>query len=169
MKAAVLTIKRMKLDDLRPHPRNPRSHPEPGSPEWDVLKASLASDYFDPVVFNKRNKLLVSGHLRVKVLKDLGYTHADCAIVDYDERTHVARMLAANKLIGEDDAAAVKDLLLELDEANFDLSLTGFEAGEIETMMTACAPSAEDQDAEKDGDGEPREVECPKCHHRWEE
>lgn len=166
MKAASLIIKRMDLRKLKPHPRNPREHPETGSPEWSVLKKSLESDYFDPIVWNKRNGCLVSGHLRAKVMRESGYTHADCVIVDYDEPTHIARMIAANKPIGVDDRAALKDLLLELDTGAFDMSLSGYDVGELEEMMTAVPPeNADDGDAD---DGKPKQMKCPECGHQWE-
>lgn len=40
-KIAVLRVVRMELRLLKPHPRNPRKHPKPGSPAWEALKRSL--------------------------------------------------------------------------------------------------------------------------------
>jgi hypothetical protein len=134
-KKATLIVERLPLTVLKPHPRNPRNHPVKGSPEWATLRASLESDYFDPIVWNKRNGLLVSGHLRVKVLTDAGYTEADVVVKDYDEPTHLARMLAANKLIGQNDDEAVKDLLQELDTGAFSMALSGYTSAELEKML----------------------------------
>lgn len=33
------------LAELKPHPANPRKHPDPGSREWSVLEGSLKDDY----------------------------------------------------------------------------------------------------------------------------
>lgn len=124
---AELNIERKKLSDLKPHPRNPRKHPKPGSAEWEVLKKSLEHDYFDPLVWNSRNGLLVSGHLRRKVMTQMGIKSADVVVVDYDENTHLARLLAANKGIGEDDQGPLSHILGELGAIeDFDLSLTGY-------------------------------------------
>ena len=147
-KAATVTIRRMSLADLKPHPRNPRIHPEPGSPQWEVLKASLKSDYFDPILYNQRNGMLVSGHLRVKVLKEAGFTEADCVVVDYDESTHIARMLAANKLQGEDDMSSIKDLLAELDTGAMDMGLTGYTEQEIEDLLAGKSLGTPELDEE---------------------
>src|SRR4051794_30220498 len=95
-KVAALRIERMAVAELQPHPRNPRKHPAVDSPAWEALKKSLGHDYFDPLVVNVRNGKLVSGHLRQKVMLALGFTHADVSVVDYDEPTHVARLIAAN-------------------------------------------------------------------------
>ena len=136
-KHAHLTVRKVALADCKPHPQNPRRHPDLGTPGWDALKASLAHDYYDPIVWNERNRMLVSGHLRVKVMTADGYSHADAVIVDYDEPTHLARMLAANKLTGQDDMQAVKDLLNVLDTGAIDIpAMTGYTEAEQERLMT---------------------------------
>jgi len=124
-KVASVTVERRPLSELRAHPRNPRVHPEAGTEEWEKLRASLARDYFDPLVWNRRNGLLVSGHLRGRLLADLGFTHADVVVVDYDEPTHLARLIAANRLAGKDDRSALAVIVEELHVGALDLSLTG--------------------------------------------
>jgi len=136
MKNAEITMKRVALADVLPHEKNPRIHPDPGTPAWETLKASLIHDYFDPLVLNETNNKWVSGHLRAKVLLAEGYIHADVVVKSYDEPTHYARMIAANKQIGDFDMPALKDLLLNLDELNMDMDLTGFQLPEIEDLMT---------------------------------
>ncbi len=162
-KQATLVIERMAVSELKPHPRNPRLHPDPGTPGWDTLKRSLAHDYFDPVVFNKRNGRLVSGHFRVKVLTAEGYTHADAVIVDYAEETHLARMIAANRQAGEDDMPALKDLLEELDTGAMDMGgMAGFGEAEMEELMTQCHVG-NDINMDPEESGEQKTIRCPKC------
>ena len=166
-KAATLTLKRLPLSKLKPHPRNPRVHPDPGTPEWDGLKRSLAHDYFDPIVWNESNGLLVSGHLRVKVMRAENYTHADAVVVDYDENTHLARMIAANKSIGDDDRAALKDLLQELDTGAVDMgAVTGYSDAELEGIMTQFHVPDDNEDIDED-DLSRTKSECPKCGFKW--
>ena len=81
-RVASIEIQRLVIGEILPHPRNPRQHPEPGSKEWDIVKRSLANRYFDPLVWNCGNNMLISGHLRWKVLQDLGYTHVDVSVVN---------------------------------------------------------------------------------------
>jgi ParB-like chromosome segregation protein Spo0J len=150
-----VTLKRLSLDVLKPHPRNPRIHPAPGSDKWEAMKASLKHDYFDPLVFNTRNGMLVSGHFRLKVMKEAGYTHADVISVDYDESTHIARMFAANKSAGENDLNLQRELFLELRELdNFDLTLTGFTLDEASVNF----PTLKGADEEADDSDEPVEA-----------
>ena len=148
-KHAELRVEKRDLSTLRPHPENPRKHPRPGSAEWKTLEASLGHDYFDPIVFNERNDYLVSGHLRTKVLLHLGFKTADVAIVNYDDDTHRARLLAANASSGKDD----KDKLSEL----FD-SLRASKVDPVLAMLKALPPaapvSAGKESAPDESDGE---------------
>lgn len=107
---AELNVERRPLVELKPHPENPRTHDEEGGERWKALKKSLEHDYFDPLVFNLRNGFLVSGHFRRKVLESMGVTEVDVVVVDYEEETHLARMLAANRQFGEWDEEALNDL-----------------------------------------------------------
>jgi DNA modification methylase len=145
-KSATLTVERLPLAKLKPHPRNPRKHPGPGSSEWETLQKSIEHDYFDPIVWNKRNGLLVSGHLRTKVLTAGGYSDADCVIVDYDEPTHLARMIAANKATGENNENLLKEIFIDLDQQDVDLDLTGFTSGELEALEIFPAENNTDDD-----------------------
>lgn len=81
---ASIDLRRVKVSDLKPHPRNPREHPKPGSPLWEVLKRSLDHDYFDPLVWSEANGFLVSGHLRLKFLAELGFTLVDVSAVNLE-------------------------------------------------------------------------------------
>lgn len=120
------------IELLLPHPRNPRKHPAKGTPEYETLVTSLTYDYFDPIVWNVRNGMLVGGHLRAKVLLDMGVTQVRVIVVDYDEPTHIARMMAANKSIGQNDDKVLSELLGELEGmSDFETGLTGFTGKEI--------------------------------------
>ena len=135
-------MERKALSDLKLHPRNPRIHAEPGDPEWELLKASLLHDYFDPLVWNQRNGYLVSGHFRQKVMEAEGVEEADVVVVDYGEETHLARMLAANRQMGRDDEPALKVLANELHAGGFNMNVTGFSQDELAPLLDAPASGA---------------------------
>lgn len=141
-KVAAVVVERLPLDQLKPHPRNPRIHPEQGTEEWEKLRASLADAYFDPIVWNRANGLLVSGHLRRKILQADGFTHADVVVVEWDEHRHLARMIAANQSAGKDDRGELAVILEELHVAGFDLALTGLEDVDLAKLLPS-APEAE--------------------------
>jgi len=98
------------------------------------MRKSLDSDYFDPVVWNSTNGFLVSGHLRVKVLTDMGATHADAVVKDYDESTHLARMICANQQQGEDIGAAIIELTDELRADGIDMAMVGMTDEQIQEI-----------------------------------
>lgn len=103
-----------------PHPKNPRKIPAEDSDEIRTLDASLEHDYFDPLIWNKRNRMWVSGHVRAWRMRVKGYTHLDVVVVDYDEDTHLARMLAANAHSGTTDDDKLATLLTSLRESQVD-------------------------------------------------
>jgi hypothetical protein len=147
-KVMALQVKRLPIESLKEHPRNSevRRHPDPDSPEWEVMVSSLNHDYFDPVVWNKRNGQLVSGHLRCKVMQSIGVTEVDVVVVDYDEPTHIARLLAANNLLGQDDKKGMKQFLTELGSVpSFDLKLTGFSTESLASKFKISLPSSSTQ------------------------
>jgi ParB-like chromosome segregation protein Spo0J len=144
-KIAALRVERRKLRSLKSHPKNPRKHPKKGSDEYETLHASLSDEYFDPLVFNERNGMLVSGHLRKKIFVADGVVEADVVIVDCDERTHVARMIAANHGAGEDDLPKLSNLIDDLrKEGDFDLRLTGMTIAEVDEVSTSKKKTPDD-------------------------
>jgi len=135
---AKLVIKGMPLDSLKPHPQNPRIHPDPGSFEWESLRKSLENVYFDPLVWNKRNEMLVSGHLRKKVFQSMGIVKADCVIIDVDEKTHIALLMRANNQSGEFESSAVTKLLKQLQKVDYDTDITGFAERQLVQFLAAA-------------------------------
>lgn len=123
------------LSACQPHPENPRRHPKKGKPKWEALRKSLQFDYFDPMVVNRRNGMLVSGHLRREMLLDLGETRARVVVKDYDEATHKARMIAANTLIGEWEETMLAKLAGELEGGGIDASLLGLTEKDMMNLL----------------------------------
>ncbi len=136
-KHAGLIVKRVRFADTEPHPENPRIHPPEGSPEYNRLKTSLANEYFDPLVWNKRNGKMVSGHFRRTILMAEGFATADMVVVDWDEKTHKARMIAANELLGKYDEAK---LLALVRDGGLDADLTGLTDEKIRSIIAAAEP-----------------------------
>ncbi len=132
-----LKVERKLLSELRPHPKNPRKHPKKGSPRWEMLRRSLEHDYFDPLVWNERNGLLVSGHFRRAIALDMGTEAADVVVKDYDEPTHLARMIAANRQAGEFEEELLASISRDIDTAGLDAALAGFDEKEFAALIEA--------------------------------
>ena len=132
-----MEIKEMKIDDLIPADYNPRKDLKPGDPEYEKLRKSIQEfGYVDAIIWNKRTGVVVGGHQRLKVLKELGYEKVKVSVVDLDEQKEKALNLALNKIEGDWDKTLLKNLLEELDTGEFDMELTGFDEKEIEKLMT---------------------------------
>ncbi|HOW67941.1 MAG TPA: hypothetical protein P5186_16240 [Candidatus Paceibacterota bacterium] len=159
-----LTVKHLNIEQLKPHPKNPRIHPEPGSAEWESLKASLEHDYFDPIVWNERNECLVSGHLRAKVLEAEGVQSVDAVVVDYDEPTHEARMIAANQQVGSFDDGLLAELLANCQQP----ALAGMTDAQLAAVLEQTATDqVPPEDFKSVDESLPTEFRCPKCNYQW--
>ncbi|HRQ87538.1 MAG TPA: hypothetical protein PLA50_02000, partial [Bacteroidia bacterium] len=144
-----LKVARWKLASVRPHPKNPRKHPKKGTPRWDALRESLAHDYFDPLVLNTRNGMLVSGHFRRVLLLDLGVEEVDLVEVDYDEPTHYARMIAANRQAGEFEEELLAGLAKEIESSGLSAGLAGFDEKEFASLLEGPEPVDDTEEAER--------------------
>lgn len=124
---------------------NPRLELKQGMVEYEKIKRSIETfGYVDPIIYNKRNNVVVGGHQRLSVLKDLGYTNIDVIEVDLDTNEEKALNIALNKISGDWDAEKLEDLLRELSlDDNFDVELTGFDLGEIETLFSGAVDDIE--------------------------
>lgn len=130
-----MIIEKRLLSELKPADYNPRKDLTPDDAEYQKIKNSiLRFGYSDPMIIN-RDGTIVGGHQRYKVLKDLGYTEAECVVVDLSKDDEKAFNIALNKISGEWDEDALKSLLKELDLDDYDLSLTGFSTEELEDLI----------------------------------
>lgn len=177
----------MELKDLNANPKNPRKISEE---KLASLKRSL--DTFGDlsgIVFNRRTQRLVGGHQHKKVMPP----EAEIVItqefepptargtvangyvvwngeqhkyreVDWDDTTELAANLAANKHGGDWDPALLPEALADLQIAQFDMPLTGFDDMEIDGWMgSPQIPKGEPNDE----DSGPGQKECPACGHIW--
>ena len=133
-----MKIKTFKLTELNPAKYNPRKELKPGDKEFEKLKNSIENfGYVELIVVNEGNKnTVISGHQRLNVLKHLGKTEAECVVVNLDEASEKALNIAMNKVTGEWNEQLLADLIVDLQNVNFDLDLTGFEVPEIEQLMS---------------------------------
>lgn len=131
-----MQIEKKLVADLKAADYNPRKDLKPGDAEYEKLKRSILEfGYVEPVIWNKRTGVVVGGHQRLKVMKDLGYTEVDCVIVDLDEAKEKALNIALNKISGEWDNDLLASLLKDLDGSGYDITLTGFDLAEAQELF----------------------------------
>ena len=122
--------------DLLPAEYNPRKDLKPGDAEYEKLKRSLETfGYVEPIIWNKTTGRVVGGHQRLKVLMDMGINEVECVVVEMPEDKEKALNIALNKISGDWDKDKLALLIADLQGADFDVSLTGFESAEIDALF----------------------------------
>lgn len=142
-----MTIKKVPVSAIKPAQYNPRKDLKPGDPAYEKLKRSMTEfGYVEPIVWNEETGNIVGGHQRYKILLEAGHTEVECVIVKLPKDKEKALNVALNKVTGDWEIEALADLLQDLDEHDFDLTLTGFDAAEIEDLFS----QVHDKDAKDD-------------------
>ena len=147
-----MIIEKIKVEKLIPADYNPRKDLQPGDSEYEKIKRSLEEfGYVDPVIWNKTTGRVVGGHQRLKVLASMGRTEVECVVVELDEEKEKALNVALNKISGDWDKEKLAVLMTDLDAADFDVSLTGFDAAEIDDLFKdTLRDGVEDDDFDVD-------------------
>jgi len=148
-----MDIQKIDAARLNPAPYNPRKDLKPGDKEYEKLKRSIEQfGTVEPVVWNKQTGNVVGGHQKLKILLEMGQAQIDCVVVDLDEAREKALNLALNKITGDWDEGKLAALMADLDASDFDVSLTGFDATEIDALMNkfySTEACEDDFDAER--------------------
>ena len=131
-----MNIEKKNVKDLLPADYNPRKDLKPGDPEYEKLKRSIEQfGYVEPVIWNQQTGCVVGGHQRLKVLIDMGITEVDVVVVDMDADKEKALNIALNKISGEWDTEKLALVIADLQGADFDVSLTGFDPEELDDLF----------------------------------
>lgn len=130
----------MKLSDIRPAKYNPRIELKQGDEEYEALKNSLNrfSEVL-PLVVNRTTGNLVSGHQRLKVLKETGVEETEVVFIDVDADKEKLLNIALNKIDGDWDYKKLNKLFSEF--STEDIKFTGYTAEEIEGLFGSETPN----------------------------
>lgn len=130
-----MEIETRRLADLKPADYNPRKKLEPGDPEYEKIARSIEEfGYCDPIIIN-RDGTIIGGHQRASVLKSLGYTEADCIVVDLGKQDEKALNIALNKIGGQWDMSLLRDALQDLTLSPVDVNATGYSDDELSVIL----------------------------------
>ena len=149
---------------LVPYARNSRTH----SPQQiDKIAASIREfGFLNPIIVDRQSGI-VAGHGRVLAAQKLGLT--DLPIIEASHLTEAQRrayVLADNRLALDAgwDNDMLKVELSDLQAEGFDLTLTGFELGEVSALFydKDFAPGTEGDQGRLD-ELAPKIVQCPHC------
>ena len=131
-----MQITNIPIDKLKPAKYNPRLDLQPEDKEYQDIKRSITEfTLVEPLVINK-DMVIIGGHQRLKILKELNFTTVPCITVDLDKQKEKMLNIALNKISGDWDRIKLKDILEELDSGEYDITLTGWGEQEMEDLMT---------------------------------
>ena len=131
-----MQIEKLKTELLIPADYNPRKNLKAGDAEYEKLKRSIEQfGYVEPVIWNKNTGRVIGGHQRLNILLCLGMDEIECVVVEMDEEKEKALNIALNKIGGDWDKEKLALLITDLNATDFDISLTGFDLGEIDDLF----------------------------------
>jgi len=146
------------IDKLIPYVNNARTH----SPEQiKKLRSSLREfGFINPVIIDRVFNI-IAGHGRVMAAKEEGITEVPCVFVDYlTEAQKKAYILADNRMAM--DAGWDEELLrIEIESLkaeDFDVELTGFDAAELDKLLSPSGDEIKDDDFDVDAELEKNDV-----------
>lgn len=131
------------IEDLRPHPKNPKKHSKEA-----IERQALVMEYQGwrrPITVSNRSGNMTAGHKRLYAAKSKGITEVPVSFQDYDsEEQEISDMIADNALNEWEltDLAAVNDLSGDLGP-DFDIDLLG-----IKDFTIDVADKHGDEDAD---------------------
>jgi DNA modification methylase len=148
MEALMHSIEYVSPDALTPNPRNPRNH---SKKQIRQIAESISTFGFTMPVLVDENGIIIAGHGRVEAAKLLRLSKVPAIrLDDLSEPKKRALLLADNKIAeraGWDRsmlAVELNELTILLDEIGLDISITGFEATEIDSLMADLIDSEAD-------------------------
>jgi len=136
-----LEVRLMPLAELVPAAYNPRRELAVTDPAYRKLKASLERfGLVEPLVWNELTGRVVGGHLRLRILAELGATAVPVSVVRLTETAEKALNLVLNnrEAQGRPDAAKLADILAELQPLP-EFADTGYELGTLAALRMTPA------------------------------
>lgn len=129
-----IQIETVKISDIKPHPKNPRIHPD--SALEKLSKSIKEFGWTNPVLLSS-DGFILAGHARVKAAEKLGFTEVPAVRLPFAGAKADAYLIADNKLQEETgwDMPLLRDLIGELDTGLFDLELTGFNLDDLAGLL----------------------------------
>lgn len=167
-----MQIETLPVEDLIPYARNARTHS-------DAQVAQIAGSirefgFTNPVLIDAESGI-IAGHGRVLAARKLGLSEVPCVRLGHLSETQKrAYVIADNKLAlnaGWDEAMLALELsALRIED--FDLSLTGFDVGELDEFLDGEDDgSSLPQSSSKEIDPDDYEMShrCPRCGFEFDD
>ena len=154
------------IDKLIEYARNPRKNDH----AVDRVAAAIREFGFRVPVVAKSDGTVVDGHLRLKAAKKLGLTEVPVVLADDMTDLQIkAFRLSVNKMaeLAEWDDELLAIELHELNAADFDMALIGFDAAGLALAMGLGADFEAGREEDQGKLDEKSPIECPACGHEF--
>lgn len=156
MKIASQQYRKLKLVDVKTHPRNPRK----GSLE-SIAQSLEANDFYGTIVVQKSTGYVLAGNHRLLAAKEAGAKELPAMVLDVDDATALRILLADNRTsdVAEYDDPELLSLLREIGQEEGTLDGTGWtfdDFRELEREADALTGAGPDEDEAPPLPAEPR-------------
>ena len=160
-----MKIEQIKIENLKPYEKNSRVHTDE---QIEQIKQSITEFGFtNPILVDKNNEV-IAGHGRLVSAKLLKMQNVPCIRLGHlTEMQKKAYVIADNKLAlnATWNIEMLNTELVALIDNNYEVSLTGFDDAEIDTLLAPLEPAmpvfetvTTDQETKN---------KCPKCQYEW--
>jgi len=136
------------IERLLPYIRNARTHSDA---QIAQIAASIAEFGFTSPILAGGDGIIIAGHGRLAASRKLGLATVPVVVLDHLTPTQRRALVIADNRIAENagwDEELLRVELAELQDANFDLALTGFDADELLELMAGEEVTHEGQSDE---------------------
>ena len=143
---------------LVPYARNARTHSDE---QVAQIAASIAEFGFTNPILAGSDGVIVAGHGRLAAAQKLGLEMVPVVVLDHLTPTQRRALIIADNRIAENagwDDAMLRIEIAALQDDDFDLSLTGFDADALSELMAGDEP---DHEGQTDDDAVPEVTETP--------
>lgn len=151
-------IERWPTDKLVPYARNARTHSDE---QIAQIAASIVEFGFTNPILAGGDGVIVAGHGRLAAAQKLGLERVPVVVLDHLTPTQRRALIIADNRIAENagwDEAMLRIEIASLQDDDFDLALTGFDADALAELMAGDEPDGEGQ---TDDDAVPEVGETP--------
>ena len=155
-----MEIKKVNISELKPHPKNPRVHPDSAI---EKLERSIKEFGWTNPVLVSADGYVLAGHARLKAAEKAGISEAPVIYLPLAGTKAEAYLIADNKLQDETDWDME---LLELELEELEDMFTGFSEEEKEVIFNASDVDIDSffEDAEEiNKEKKEEEIQCPHC------
>ena len=151
-------IEQWQTAKLLPYARNARTHSDD---QVAQIAASIAEFGFTNPILAGSDGVIVAGHGRLAAAQKLGLAVVPVVVLDHLSPTQRRALVIADNRIAENagwDDAMLRIEIAALQDDDFDVSLTGFDADALAELMAGDEPDGE---GETDDDAVPEMSETP--------